>query len=72
MIDENGEMIGVMPPVRALELARERDLDLVEVQPNALPPVCKLMNYGRFKYEQAKKEMKRVKIRKRSRSKRSV
>jgi translation initiation factor IF-3 len=56
LIDENGEMIGVMPPVRALELARERDLDLVEVQPNALPPVCKLMNYGRFKYEQAKKE----------------
>ena len=56
LIDENGEMIGVMPPSRALEIARERDLDLVEVSPNAIPPVCKLMDYGRFKYEQAKKE----------------
>jgi len=56
LIDENGEMIGVMPPLRALEIARERDLDLVEISPNAVPPVCKLMDYGRFKYEQAKKE----------------
>ena len=56
LIDENGEMIGVMPPVRALDIARERNLDLVEISPNAMPPVCKLMDYGRFKYEQAKKE----------------
>lgn len=56
LIDENGEMVGVMPPTRALEIARERDLDLVEISPNAIPPVCKLMDYGRFKYEQAKKE----------------
>ncbi len=56
LIDENGEMIGVMPPTRALEIARERDLDLVEISPNAIPPVCKLMDYGRFQYEQAKKE----------------
>jgi len=56
LIDENGEMIGVMPPARALDIARERNLDLVEVQPNAIPPVCKLMDFGRFKYEQAKKE----------------
>jgi len=56
LIDENGEMIGVIPPVRALDIARERNLDLVEVSPNAVPPVCKLMDYGRFKYEQAKKE----------------
>jgi translation initiation factor IF-3 len=56
LIDENGEMIGVMPPSRALEIARERDLDLVEISPNAIPPVCKLMDYGRYKYEQAKKE----------------
>jgi len=55
LIDENGEMIGVMPPVRALDIARERNLDLVEVSPSAMPPVCKLMDYGRFKYEQAKK-----------------
>ncbi len=56
LIDENGEMIGVMPPPRALEIARERNLDLVEISPNAVPPVCKLMDYGRYKYEQAKKE----------------
>jgi len=56
LIDENGEMIGVMPPMHALEIARERDLDLVEISPNAIPPVCKLMDYGRYKYEQAKKE----------------
>ena len=45
-----------MPPIRALDIARDRNLDLVEVSPNALPPVCKLMDYGRYKYEQAKKE----------------
>ncbi|MBA2392330.1 MAG: translation initiation factor IF-3 [Ktedonobacteraceae bacterium] len=56
LIDENGEMLGIMPPMRALDLARDRNLDLVEVSPNAIPPVCKLMDYGRFKYEQAKKE----------------
>lgn len=49
-------MMGVMPLMRALEIARDRNLDLVEVSPNAIPPVCKLMNYGRYKYEQAKKE----------------
>src|SRR5947199_1030245 len=56
LIDENGEMMGVMPPGRALDIARDRNLDLVEVSPNAAPPVCKLMDYGRYKYEQAKKE----------------
>ena len=45
-----------MPPQRALEIARERDLDLVEISPNANPPVSKLMDYGRYKYEQTKKE----------------
>jgi translation initiation factor IF-3 len=49
-------MMGVMPVARALAIARERDLDLVEVSPNAIPPVCKLLNYGRYKYQQAKKE----------------
>lgn len=42
--------------MRALDIAREKNLDIVEVSPNAVPPVCKLMDYGRFKYEQAKKE----------------
>jgi translation initiation factor IF-3 len=56
LIDEDGQMIGVMPGVQALALARERNLDLVEVSPMAVPPVCKLMDYGRFKYEQAKRD----------------
>jgi translation initiation factor IF-3 len=42
--------------MRALDIARDKNLDLVEVSPNAMPPVCKLMDYGRYKYEQAKKE----------------
>ncbi|PWT77944.1 MAG: translation initiation factor IF-3 [Chloroflexi bacterium] len=56
LIDEDGKPIGVMSSAQALALARERDLDLVEVSPMATPPVCKLMDWGRFKYEQAKKE----------------
>jgi translation initiation factor IF-3 len=56
VIDENGEQLGVLPTYEALALARERDLDLVEVAPNAVPPVCRLLDYGRFKYEQTKKE----------------
>ncbi len=49
-------MLGIMPGLQAQNIARERGLDLVEVSPMAVPPVCKLMDYGRFKYEQAKKE----------------
>ena len=45
-----------MVPMRALDIARDRNLDLVEISPNAVPPVCKIMDYGRHKYEQAKKE----------------
>jgi translation initiation factor IF-3 len=56
VIDENGEQIGIMAPLRALDLARERNLDLVEISPQANPPVCKIMDYGRFKYESAKRE----------------
>jgi translation initiation factor IF-3 len=56
LIDEDGQMIGVMTSGQALSMARERGLDLVEVSPMATPPVCKLMDYGRFKYEQSKKE----------------
>ena len=48
--------MGVLPIQEALRLARERDLDLVEVAPNATPPVCRLLEYGKYKYEQAKKE----------------
>ena len=56
VIDENGEKIGVLSLDQAIEKAEERDLDLVLVAPNAIPPVCKIMNYGKYKFEQAKKE----------------
>ena len=56
LIDEDGAQLGVVPTAQAMEMARQRDLDLVEVAANAVPPVCKLLDYGRFKYEQTKKE----------------
>ncbi|MBC8248736.1 MAG: translation initiation factor IF-3 [Anaerolineales bacterium] len=58
LIDENGQQVGIVPLRDALESAHARDLDLVEVAPNADPPVCRLMDYGKFLYEQAKKERK--------------
>ncbi len=51
-----GTQVGIIPTRDALEMARERGLDLVEVAPNAVPPVCRLMDYGKFKYEQSRKE----------------
>ena len=56
VIDENGEQLGVMPPFEALKMARERSLDLVEISPNANPPVCKIQDYGKFLYEKDKSE----------------
>ena len=56
VIDEQGEKLGVMPTAKAMEIAEEKDLDLVLVAPNGNPPVCKIMNYGKYKFEQAKKE----------------
>lgn len=56
LIGENGEQLGVLPTVEALQIARDRGVDLVEVAPTAVPPVCRLLDYGRFKYEQEKKE----------------
>ena len=55
-IGAEGEQLGIMPTVQALDLARAQGLDLVEVAPNAEPPVARLMDYGRFKYEQSKRE----------------
>ena len=55
MIDEKGEQLGIMDPRDAMRLAQERDLDLVEVSPQTKPPVCRLMDYGKWKYEAAKK-----------------
>jgi len=56
VIDENGEQVGVLPTSQALEMARAKDLNLVEVAPNAAPPVCRILDYGKFKYEEEKKE----------------
>ncbi len=56
LIDENGVQVGIITTREALDMARERDLDLVEVAPTASPPVCRLMDYGKFRYEQTKKE----------------
>ncbi len=56
MIDENGEMTGVVPTKEALMRAKEAALDLVEISPQSDPPVCKILNYGKYKYEQQKKK----------------
>ncbi len=74
LVDADGEMIGVLPTRAAIMQAEEAGLDLVEISPNAVPPVCKLLDYGKFKYEQQKKrnearkkqkiiEVKEVKLR---------
>jgi translation initiation factor IF-3 len=55
-VGEKGEQLGIMPLSQALETARKHNLDLVEVAPTAVPPVCRLLDYGKYKYEQAKKE----------------
>ena len=56
LIDENGEQLGVMPTQQALALAEERGLDLAKIQPSAVPPVCKLLDYDKYRYEQSKRE----------------
>lgn len=56
VIDEKGEQVGVMNPKDALKIAEERGYDLVEVSPAAKPPVCRIMDYGKYKYEQSKKD----------------
>lgn len=56
MIDENGQMVGVMAVPEALRMAEDRGLDLIEIVPNATPPTCKIMDYGKYKYEKKKQE----------------
>ncbi len=56
VIGDEGEQIGVMPPFEALKLARSKNLDLVEISPTAQPPVCRIMDYGKYLYQQEKKE----------------
>ena len=55
MIDPDGQQVGVVPLMEALETAKSHGLDLVEVSPNVSPPVCRIMDYGRYKYQQNKK-----------------
>ena len=56
VIDDDGAQLGVMPPRQALEIARSKGLDLVEVAPQAQPPVCRIINFGKWQYEQKKKQ----------------
>lgn len=56
LIDEQGNQVGIVDTREALQMARDRGLDLMEVSPNAQPPVCKICDYGKFKYEKKKKE----------------
>ena len=56
MIDEKGQMLGIMLTKDAMALAEEKDLDLVKVSPEAKPPVCKILDYGKFRYEMNRKE----------------
>lgn len=55
IISETGEQLGIMSSAEAMEIAMEKELDLVEISPNANPPVCKIMDYGKYKYEQTRK-----------------
>ena len=66
MIGLDNEQIGVMPVPEAIRIARESGVDVVEVSPSADPPVCRLMDYGKFRYEQAKKEREAKKTQKSS------
>ncbi|HYH88941.1 MAG TPA: translation initiation factor IF-3, partial [Solirubrobacteraceae bacterium] len=56
LIDESGQQVGIMKTQDALKIAQERDLDLVEVAPEAKPPVCRILDYSKYKYEQAQKQ----------------
>ena len=55
LIDDEGNQLGIVPTNQALNMARDKDLDLVEVSPNANPPVCKILDYGKYRFEQEKK-----------------
>lgn len=56
VISSNGEQLGIMSSKEAMKLAREAELDLVKIAPNAKPPVCKIIDYGKYRYELARKE----------------
>ena len=54
VIDDQGEQLGIMPPQQALVLANQKGLDLVEISPTASPPVCRIMDFGRYQYQEQK------------------
>jgi translation initiation factor IF-3 len=56
VVSETGEQLGVMPTQQALDLSRQRELDLVEVAPDATPPVCRIMDFGKYKYTQSRRQ----------------
>ena len=56
LVDQDGNQVGIVPTNQAMEMASQVGLDLVEVAPNSKPPVCRIMNYGKYKYEIAKKQ----------------
>ena len=68
MIDVDGQQLGIMPPADALRVAKEKDLDLVEISATAHPPVCRIMNYGKYLYQlkkkahEAKKHQKMIQV----------
>ncbi len=55
VIDDNGEQLGIMPPQQALVIAKQKELDLVEVSPTASPPVCRILDFGRYQYQEQKR-----------------
>ena len=56
LIDQNGTMVGIVPTQQALQMAKEAELDLINISPNAIPPVCKIYDYGKYNYEKQKKQ----------------
>ena len=56
MIDSDGSQLGIMPLKQAMDLAEQKNLDLVKIAPQATPPVCKIIDYGKYRFEQAKRE----------------
>ena len=56
VIDSDGSQLGIMPSKKAMELAEQKNLDLVKIAPQATPPVCKIIDYGKYRFEQSKRE----------------
>ena len=56
LVGQDGEQLGVMPTAQAMQMAEEKELDLVKIAPQAVPPVCKIMDYGKYRFEQGKRE----------------